>query len=634
MHSSNPKCNAYQIINSLFLQAVSASERTTDWAAHSGMALSTSSGHNMINALSLEAAKALKTVCREKIVGLAFDNLDFKFRGPEGMAETTFKSVTSATFLPTIEVTRNDLKCADVLWELNPNNRRLSNPDILYQPEESDLNFQRLRERGPLWRRFEWHIASILVESTNGAFAYLKSELGAPLPSSIRIPVDKKGTMQYPARLMDIAEGSKDGCLEVMLEMLKQAGIAHEELNGHVRLVHGDLASLDLLEAIQRSRSLQTDPNTLDVQKLKFVAPVMGIFHLEVAALDAIWRTHCIPSIGKDNQVSPLQLISHVRPSDYRKYERDPGYRRMQDLLSMDLKARILDIWTIEARRVSAKYTSLRDFAESRQTWLTIESMAQMILQKYIFDISLEIPDDLLPFARPASRPGGGRLPDQLQVAGALWLRDCLLYRELTHARRHGDVGRIEDTYTPLISMFISTSKHKYARALFRHIITLRRVYTEPLAHAIRMNCLINPTGKPDGFRAVDWQVERNNLSLKVIHSGEYSNHSIDLLIKRSPLIEIFREALDSIEENFYIVQRTSKHAKPDDTLAIKKLMEILALEKAHSWVAGRRIGYRVKDTWQEGGTEWAEKLKVIEMDRESAALDDEPELTELDLAE
>ncbi|KIJ31748.1 hypothetical protein M422DRAFT_124782, partial [Sphaerobolus stellatus SS14] len=57
----------------------------------------------------------------------------------------------------------------------------------------------------------------------------------------------------------------------------------------------------------------------------------------------------------------------------------------------------------------------------------------------------------------------------------------------------------------------------------------------------IRMNWLVNPTGRPNGFRAVDWVVELNNLYTKVVYGGQFSNRTLQLMLKQSPLIEVFR---------------------------------------------------------------------------------------------
>lgn len=60
---------------------------------------------------------------------------------------------------------------------------------------------------------------------------------------------------------------------------------------------------------------------------------------------------------------------------------------------------------------------------------------------------------------------------------------------------------------------------------------------------------MVNPTGKPDGFHAVDWLVELNNKYMKVIYGGSFSNWSLQLMIKQSILIEVFHATHTVVED-------------------------------------------------------------------------------------
>ncbi|KAF8331613.1 uncharacterized protein EI90DRAFT_2885346, partial [Cantharellus anzutake] len=60
-------------------------------------------------------------------------------------------------------------------------------------------------------------------------------------------------------------------------------------------------------------------------------------------------------------------------------------------------------------------------------------------------------------------------------------------------------------------------------------------------AQVIRSHWVCNPSGRPDGFRGVDWLVERNNLYTK---AGEpaysHSNRTLTHIINQSSLIETY----------------------------------------------------------------------------------------------
>lgn len=81
---------------------------------------------------------------------------------------------------------------------------------------------------------------------------------------------------------------------------------------------------------------------------------------------------------------------------------------------------------------------------------------------------------------------------------------------------KHGDIGHVEATFLHWVFVFKSVGKHKYAAALVKVMNDLKYTYPLSLAKAIRLNWLCNPSGKVDGFRAIDWLVELMNLYIKV----------------------------------------------------------------------------------------------------------------------
>ncbi|KAI0257815.1 hypothetical protein BC834DRAFT_809974, partial [Gloeopeniophorella convolvens] len=73
-------------------------------------------------------------------------------------------------------------------------------------------------------------------------------------------------------------------------------------------------------------------------------------------------------------------------------------------------------------------------------------------------------------------------------------------------------------------------------------------------SRAIRLNWLCNPTGRPDGFRGLDWVQELYNMYTKVIYSGSGQTRTLQLVIKHSPLIEIFRSVSTVVQDNFALL--------------------------------------------------------------------------------
>ncbi|KAI0631313.1 hypothetical protein C8Q77DRAFT_1027115, partial [Trametes polyzona] len=85
---------------------------------------------------------------------------------------------------------------------------------------------------------------------------------------------------------------------------------------------------------------------------------------------------------------------------------------------------------------------------------------------------------------------------------------------------------------------------------------------------------LVNPTGKPTAFRAVDWVVELLNLYTKVIYGGEGSNFTKDRVIAESILVLLYRSSHANIERNFQLPGLTYKHAEKDMRATFSKILD------------------------------------------------------------
>jgi len=96
------------------------------------------------------------------------------------------------------------------------------------------------------------------------------------------------------------------------------------------------------------------------------------------------------------------------------------------------------------------------------------------------------------------------------------------------------------------------------------------------------MNWLCNPSGKVDGFRALDWLQELNNLYTKVMYAGSGKVRTLPLVIKQSPLIEIFRSIHVLIQDNFHMLHHSMCHVPPNLTITTKVLCD--GLKKHHTY--------------------------------------------------
>jgi hypothetical protein len=112
----------------------------------------------------------------------------------------------------------------------------------------------------------------------------------------------------------------------------------------------------------------------------------------------------------------------------------------------------------------------------------------------------------------------------------------------------------------------------------------------------IRNNWLVNPTGKPDGFRGADWLVKLNNLYTKVIYGGAGSNYTIKCIIEESILIDLYRKCHIIVQNGFYLTHRTIRHAAPEMGKTLQVLDESLQHVKPHIFEPGREANCEATD--------------------------------------
>lgn len=166
------------------------------------------------------------------------------------------------------------------------------------------------------------------------------------------------------------------------------------------------------------------------------------------------------------------------------------------------------------------------------------------------------------------------------------------------------------------------------------------------MSRAIRMNILINPTGHPGKFRAVDWVVELLNFFTKVTYSGKFSNKSIEHILNESPLVETYRCLHEAFSENFCVSKKTTSHHSPGMAKTYTELLNAIERENTHTMVTGREsnieagsltnkgilsIMATAKSTMTEGMTEGEGEDAELEVAEEEAEFDAEDLMLDFD---
>jgi hypothetical protein len=570
---------------SLFAHSTSTSEKMVELLAHAGLAIAPSSINNMVQAMSTEATRTLKSQLPGLVAAIAYDNLDISFRTEQPTVDHSshLAHITTGTFMPLQCATKDDMRVSEEIWsksKLNPN-RNPAEP--LIEPTHKNLMGLLLSSSGvppddplSIRSRMAWHIRDILLHKDVKTLApALKEKLQLLLgqPQAKRsIPVVK--TKQYPAQAMCVSVSSNSGNAVAIEKLLEQGGASDSDLDTHVVLVHGDLGSGEKLENLKVSRCIEETPQN----RLQHVQFVPGVLHIEMAITDSVWRLYLKdedPSSEKPLDPNTMfHLCSLTCPRETRTLASGPQHHMRQHAIDNALLALVADAWRAE---VQAKHNVA--ISEWPATWEEITEMSYRITDTYIADFKF-VP------LHEANPEAGDMVNDSAKLFG----RDVLLWKMFKYSARHGDVGSLEDLLPIWVCIWKHTGKHKYAEHITQFLLNLQQVWPRRFSDVVRNNWLVNPTGKSDGFRAADWVVERNNLMHKVVHAGDGPNRTVENIVKESTLIEVYEQAHDIVETNFYLTKSTLWHSPPamENTLAM--LQKHIQGRNLHSHISGRKI--------------------------------------------
>lgn len=459
--------------------------------AHAGTSISTTSINNAITSLSIESRRRVRELGQTLCAAWGFDNIGWQEKPAEPTLENQGIHIEATTAIfQKLEhgVTPEDLRCSQALWAKNPLNPQCQTPAfkptfhhlvIISKNVQHEAHGQSGSPRPPLSRRLRlwaWHIRNILI-THGGYFENYRDKLGQP-ESILQIPVKK--TTHVPARAMHINEGTHDGTGAVFDNLLGQAGLGHpndpdfisrqlRDMSEYVMPTHIDLGSIEKYLGIFLSRIIEDNPK----RRIQYPIPMMGLFHLEMAAEESLNRTYIQPPGAREDVHGTFEHVGILRPKDAGQFvsAKGPGFRQMDSFIHHDAAASFLDCWRIHVQRVNPSYTSLKAFAEAQPAWETIVGISERIAV-----------DNVAGRHFRASRHQPGKDRDQVFENSMLKNRDFLLYIELHHALNHGDIGRVEATFVDWSMIFKATGKHKYAAHLIQTLMNLHHIYPEPLA--------------------------------------------------------------------------------------------------------------------------------------------------------
>ncbi|KAF8450849.1 hypothetical protein L210DRAFT_3639881 [Boletus edulis BED1] len=621
--NKNQRANQLQSMLGVFLQSAHAPQKVIETLAHMGLSISLSSINSAIQSLSRESSNVIKELGHTRLASYAYDNFDVDMKTSDQHVEKssdTLKHLTSAILFPLQHgTTTEDLRCSRVLWEQSIYNIQAREP-AAQRAGKTYRDLLGLHERGlgadgmSSRRRYNtWKMLSDLIEYGPEYFRRFRNVLGEPEVVEA-IPVVK--TPIIAARSMEYMNSTVSGNINSVTGLLAQAGIhdpmqTHDpnmpDISDYVVLFHGDLGTGERIQALLQRRAMETSP----WRRCQYVQFVPGLFHLKMAAADAIWRAFLQPVAARGDETSLLRDVAILRPMELGHYQSKPGFRRMHQLITYSGICRRLNCWLEEVAKNDPRIDSLDAFAAIEPTFSQLKGIAQALSRNYVATHAV--------INAHRRQPGPQR---DVQHENALILNEyLLLYEELTHAMNSGDIGRVEMCIVAWILIFKATGKHKYATHMMDLLMNVHFVYPEGLRHAIRYSILVNPTGKKGKFRAVDWCVELNNLFTKVINGGKFSNHTIDRILLESPLVQVYRNLHENFQKHFLHTHLSSRKNEANMVKTFAELCAHLEKHRPHKIQLGRSSKYCISELIDEGHT-LMEKVES-ELGRESEHQED-----------
>ncbi|KAI0761224.1 hypothetical protein BC629DRAFT_1294761, partial [Irpex lacteus] len=496
-HARNKNCNALQSVVGIFPHSCNTPEKVVKTLARMGISVSLTSIHRAIHALKITCIDDIRTLGCTLLAAYVFDNFDVKFSTGiptiDGIKELLVH-LTSGTLIRLEHVTIDSLRFGEEVWQSSPFNRHATNYiehdpfktlGMLYQlhPEDNDsVHASGLTRRG----QFRAYLFKKTL-FTHGPtyFRDLRTSLRYPDPIE-QIPVQK--TVQVPLRAMDINQSRVSGNIDAILQMLDQAGVGDSEthaadsdsdaemtdIGNVVQLVHGDLGTMERVLSAMERRGIDLTPT----QRLQFVVFVFGLFHLKMAAADAIWRLLVTPTAARNNSGSFWAIVEKLRPTRTGKLTNNASFREQHELINH--VGEVLRLaWCLEARRNG--YLTLEKWAEAKPSLDEIDKYAERLASTYVEG------EDASHLYQMKTRPASQR--DKLHENTLRTHHYLMLYEELSYAMNEGDIGRVETVFAPWILIFRAVGKHKYANRMLLFMHQLYEVYPEALRCIERCCC-------------------------------------------------------------------------------------------------------------------------------------------------
>ncbi|KAI0349259.1 hypothetical protein OH77DRAFT_1525815 [Trametes cingulata] len=565
----------------VFLKAKGASAKSLDLLHALGVTMSHSWSVRAYAGISEDAMKDLQKVIHLLAWWLAYDNVNFAFQvfSQRLSNQSHFDSGTSGSvFVKPHAPAPPPLSSASLQEQ-----RRIGRQNPITLADIAALEVA----AAP---RIHAHIVHIVLQTLLDCPEFdlptyshrAHSALAAPPPVSC-LPTGPEGiTKQYVLGTVHIDEASYDGTDDLIKEwmhQLKLDGADQRTRTGLERVLVwvGDQLTVDRLRGLANYRC--EDMNGYD--RLDWLVVVFGWFHALMAFANSLHRQYFGTSKGRGLR----QAFALLNRKGLQSIKiKGVFYHHLHEGILHIAEARLRDCW----RKVGG-VEKLADLRSRRPEEL--RALAEDLVRRYASNDAVEDLDALM----------DGQHDSTLRQS-VMWNRDVLYYLLLHRSMQGGDVGMMEDLLPHLLYRFAGGGNHKYAVEILELLQGLHREWPQDVKDFVRQNCwLVNLSGEPDEFQAIDLVEEHTVKDVKVTYRPRGPNASWQLMKARAPAIPTLRAIDEYLARQFRTIYRGTSHTSPSKEADVQHLYEFYREAGIHDYVPGRDAVDDVKEVVSNG---------------------------------
>ncbi|KAG9119176.1 hypothetical protein FRC07_005951, partial [Ceratobasidium sp. 392] len=362
-------------------------------------------------------------------------------------------------------------------------------------------------------------------------------------------------TVTMPMGTSAIDENTTSGVSEILHDLVStQMGMQPSWFKKILIMICGDQLTIDRLRKIIRYRATEDDI----YESRSWALPIIQLWHMKLANLRAILKTHWFNKIGSD--LFGLRQSVHAlgRPINAEKCDFYPCHNAVKVVFEgLVLTATYVTLReetseTSESTNhmlddLNALFASGGPFQECKLDQL--DAIANLVYSRYmtteaynntqtgpsdassIMNLKDLFLDELQHYNQNTdykADPEENLAADQLLGNITLFMRDAFWYLEFASAIPEGDIGRVFEIIKAsrlvlLRFSFWGAGSGNYGRELLELAAGFLYEYSEPLKLAILNNYLVNPSGLPGRWQECDFFQEHSNKTIKTVFNSKNS---------------------------------------------------------------------------------------------------------------